>query len=147
MSISSIGFRGMTPFNAKVPVPAAAVKFTGNTPLVTDVDFQREVLDASFTRPVLVDFFAQWCPPCQRLGPSIDALHTDEQAKPNGTKVLKYDVDPQNRHKIMLKGAAKQYDVRNVPTLILFKNGQPVERSVGAIPREQLDALIAPHRN
>lgn len=87
---------------------------------VTDADFAAEVLGAD--RPVLVDFWAEWCPPCIAMAPTIDAL-ADELAAT--FKIVKLDVDSN-------PGITVQYNVRSMPTLIVFKDGQPVDLKVGA---------------
>ncbi len=127
---------------ASAQLAAPAVKFGGDAVSVDDSTFQKEVLDVSKTQPVLVDFYAAWCPPCQQLMPRVETAATANLGK---TKVVKYNVDPTNSHKIQIKGAARQYSVFKIPTLIMFKNGQPVERVVGAISQQQLDDLIARH--
>lgn len=80
---------------------------------------------------VFVDFFAQWCGPCKMLAPSIDKL-ADEHPE---VKVLKIDVDQEN-------GLAMQYGVQSIPTLIVFKNGQPVNRQMGFMPYEALEQML-----
>jgi thioredoxin 1 len=101
----------------------------------TESNFESEVEKAS--EPVLVDFWAEWCGPCQMVGPSIDQLATEYKGK---AKVGKVDVDSQNQ-------LAAKFGVQNIPTVILFENGQPVERVVGAKRKEDyaqlLDARLA----
>ena len=80
---------------------------------------------------VFVDFFAQWCGPCKMLAPSIDKL-ADEH---NEAKVLKVDVDQENE-------LAMEFGVQSIPTLIVFKNGQPVARQMGFMPYEALEAML-----
>ena len=87
---------------------------------VTDSNFAQEVLGSD--RPVLVDFWAEWCPPCKAMSPTIDAL-AEEMAQ--SVKIVKLDVDAN-------PGITVQYNVRSMPTLIIFKNGQPVDMKVGA---------------
>lgn len=87
---------------------------------VTDSNFAQEVLGAD--KPVLVDFWAEWCPPCKAMSPTIDAL-AEELA--DSVKIVKLDVDAN-------PGITVQYNVRSMPTLIIFKNGQPVDMKVGA---------------
>lgn len=106
---------------------------------VTDANFQTEVIDASQNQTVLVDFYADWCPPCQQLLPRVDQAANAFAGK---AKVVKYNVDPNQTHKIQLKGAARQYSIFKIPTLLVFKNGQVMERSIGAIPQNDLDDLI-----
>ncbi|MFD2648120.1 thioredoxin [Devosia albogilva] len=87
---------------------------------VTDSDFTAEVLQSD--RPVLVDFWAEWCPPCVAMSPTIDAL-ADELAAT--VKIVKLDVDSN-------PATTVAYNVRSMPTLIVFRNGQPVDLKVGA---------------
>jgi len=87
---------------------------------VTDVDFAPEVLQANV--PVLVDFWAEWCPPCKAMSPILDALSVELAGK---VKIVKLDVDSN-------PGITVQYNVRAMPTLIIFKDGQPVDLKVGA---------------
>ena len=98
-------------------------------------DFQVEVLEASL--PVLVDFTAVWCSPCKMLDPVIQQLAADWQGK---VKVVKLDVDD---HPFL----AMDYQVMSVPTLLLFKQGKPVERVTGFQPKERLLNKFAPFLN
>lgn len=86
-------------------------------------------------KPVLVDFFAEWCGPCKMMSPILSELKSllGERAT-----VIKVDVDRN-------PGAAEAYGVRGVPTLVLFKNGQPVWRRSGVMSAVQLQNAIAPH--
>jgi len=87
---------------------------------VTDQDFAREVLQAS--EPVLVDFWAEWCPPCKAMDPVLDDLATEMAGK---VKIVKLDVETN-------PGIVAAYNVRSMPTLIVFKDGEPVDMKVGA---------------
>ena len=87
---------------------------------VNDANFAAEVLRSD--RPVLVDFWAEWCPPCKAMSPTIDAL-ADELA--DDFSIVKLDVDSN-------PGTTVAYNVRSMPTLIVFKNGVPVGSKVGA---------------
>ena len=97
-------------------------------------DFQNEVLESS--QPVLVDFWADWCPPCKMLAPTIDQLADRYAGQVKGTK-LDVDASP---------GLAAKYDISSIPTVILFHKGQIVERFVGLQPADvyvrALDALL-----
>ena len=100
---------------------------------VTDSTFQSEVLSSS--QPVLVDFWATWCGPCKMVAPIVEEIASEQNGK---LKVAKVDVDvnPQS---------ASQFGVMSIPTLIVFKNGQPVERLVGYMPKAKLMQALSPH--
>ena len=92
-----------------------------------------EIINAD--KPVLVDFFATWCRPCQTMKPILDDL---KSKLGNTASVLKVDVD-KNPH------AASKYQIRSVPTLILFKQGKVVWRQSGVVPANQLAQIIKQH--
>jgi thioredoxin 1 len=106
---------------------------------MTDIDklsetaFQSEVLAS--TLPVLVDFTAVWCGPCKMLDPVVKQLANEWEGK---VKVFKLDVDDS-------PNLALDYQVMGVPTLMLFKNGQPVERVTGYQPKDRLEKKFSPH--
>ena len=104
-----------------------------DTPHVTEDTFQTEVLNS--TRPVLVDFTAVWCGPCKMLDPIVEQLAKDWNGKVN---VVKVDVDEN-------PNLANEFQVMGVPTLLLFKNGQPVERVTGYAPRDRLEKRFLHH--
>ena len=87
---------------------------------VTDATFASEVLASD--RPVLVDFWAEWCPPCKAMDPILDNLSVELAGK---VKIVKLDVETN-------PGIVTQYNVRAMPTLIVFKDGEPVDMKVGA---------------
>ncbi|MDP6097707.1 MAG: thioredoxin [Gammaproteobacteria bacterium] len=96
----------------------------------TDGNFQAEVLDSE--QPVLVDFWAEWCGPCKMLGPVIDELASDYDGK---AKIGKMDID-NNRE------AAVTYGIQSIPSIIIYKNGEEVNRFVGISPKEDLAGAI-----
>lgn len=102
-------------------------------PYVTEENFQREVLEAA--EPVLVDFTAVWCGPCKMIAPIIEQLYHEWQGK---IKVLKCDADEN-------PALLTQYSILGIPTIILFKQGQPVERLTGYLPKDRLLQKITPH--
>jgi thioredoxin 1 len=100
---------------------------------LSEATFQDEVLQSSL--PVLVDFTAVWCGPCKMLDPVVKQLATDWDGK---VKVVKLDVDDS-------PDLAMDYQVMGVPTLMLFKNGKPVERVSGYMPKDRLQKKFSPH--
>jgi thioredoxin len=87
---------------------------------VSDSDFDSEVLESSL--PVVVDFWADWCAPCKALDPILDELSDDLAGR---VKIVKLDAGSN-------PGVVARYNVRNMPTMILFKNGEPADMKVGA---------------
>jgi len=100
---------------------------------VNDKNFQKEVIESK--GPVLVDFWAQWCPPCKMLAPLIEKL-TKEYA--DKMKICKLDVDESSE-------TASKYNIRAVPTLVIFKDGKEVERQIGALPENKLREWLNSH--
>ena len=97
---------------------------------VTDATFEAEVLKAA--EPVLLDFWAPWCGPCKMLGPVFE----ETEKEVNGKAVLaKVNVDEQ-------QDLAVRYGVTSIPTIIVFKNGKEVKRSLGFIPKDKILELI-----
>src|SRR5574341_1096271 len=104
---------------------------------VTDSDFQSEVVDASKAQPVLVDFWAEWCRPCHMLAPTVAEIANDFSGK---LKVVKMNVD----ENINSPG---RYNIRGIPTLLIFKGGQVADQIVGAVPKEQIQKVLERHLN
>jgi len=104
-----------------------------NAVAVTDQSFEDEVLKSPV--PVLVDFWAAWCGPCRAIAPSVDEIAAEYNGK---LKVVKLDVDQYGE-------VSGRYNVLGIPTLLLFKGGQVVEKMVGAYPKTAMVSKIAPH--
>ena len=104
-----------------------------NTLTLTDTGWESEVLKSDL--PVLVDFWAEWCGPCRMMSPTVDALADDYRGK---VKIGKLNVDEQ-------PASAMRYNVRGIPTLLLFKGGQVVEQRVGATGKADLQKMIDSH--
>jgi thioredoxin 1 len=104
-----------------------------NVQTFTDGNFEDSVLKA--TGPVLVDFWAEWCTPCKRLAPTIDALATDYAGRVTIGK-LNVDDNP---------NTAFKFQIRGIPAVLLFKDGAMVESIVGLVPKEDLQRAIDKH--
>jgi thioredoxin 1 len=96
---------------------------------VTEKTFETEVLASE--QPVLVDFWAEWCGPCHAVAPVLDQI----AAERDGLKVVKLNIDEQ-------PAIAQRYGVMSIPTLILFKDGEPVAAAVGAMPKSMLEQRL-----
>ncbi len=100
----------------------------------TDGNFDELVLNSD--KPVIVDFWAEWCGPCRMVGPIVEEVGVDYEGKAVVTKV---DVDSN-------PGITAKYGIRNIPTILFFKNGEVADKQVGAVPKStivsKLDALL-----
>lgn len=104
-----------------------------NTLELTDATFDADVLKAE--KPVLVDFWAEWCGPCKMIAPTVEAFAEEYSGK---LKVGKVDVDTNIN-------TASRYNIRGIPTLLLFKGGKVVDQRVGAVGKSELVKMVEPH--
>ena len=100
---------------------------------VSDSSFEADVLKSD--RPVLVDFWAQWCAPCRMLAPTVEAV-AEKYAENSSVVKLNVDDNP---------AVSQRYGIKGIPTLILFKNGKEEERVVGATSKEAISRMIDKH--
>jgi len=105
---------------------------SGSTKPVTDRSFASDVIEASKSQPVLVDFWAEWCGPCKMIAPALEEIAAELDGK---LAVVKIDIDNN-------PVAPNNYSVRGIPTLLLFKDGKPVSTQVGALPKTRLKDWI-----
>lgn len=97
---------------------------------ITDANFDELVIKSS--QPVIVDFWAEWCGPCRMIGPIIEEMATEYSGK---AVIGKVDVDSNS-------GISSQFNVRSIPTILFIKNGEVVDKSVGAVPKATLVAKL-----
>ena len=103
------------------------------TKTVTDDSFKADVLESR--KPVLVDYWAEWCGPCRMIGPIVEESAAEYSER---LTVAKLNIDEN-------AATARRYGIRGIPTLMLFKDGQPVATHVGSLSRSQLHALLDAH--
>jgi len=106
-----------------------------NVSSVTDNSFQTEVIDASQAQPVMVDFWADWCRPCHMLASTVAEIALEYAGR---LKVVKLNVDEN-------MNAAGRFNIRGIPTLLIFKGGQVADQIVGAVPKEQIAKIVDQH--
>jgi thioredoxin 1 len=97
---------------------------------VTESTFEQEVLSSE--TPVLVDFWAEWCGPCHAVSPILDKI-VDE--RPGELKLVKVNIDEE-------QGLAERYGIASIPTMVLFKDGEPAAAAIGAQPKTALEAQL-----
>ena len=101
-----------------------------NVKEVTTETFEKEVLSSDI--PVLVDFWAEWCGPCKAIGPALEEIASE---KKDSLSIVKLNIDENPL-------TPQKYNVRGIPTLLIFKNGEVVAEKVGALPKSQLEGWI-----
>jgi thioredoxin 1 len=102
---------------------------------VTDASFEVDVIEASKTQPVMVDFWADWCRPCHMLTPTVEEIAREHAGK---VKVVKLNVDEN-------MNVPGKFSIRGIPTLLVFKGGQVADQIVGAVPKEQIVKILERH--
>ena len=102
----------------------------GNVEVLTDANFKSAVLDSD--KPVLVDFWAPWCAPCRMVAPAVEELASKYAGQ---VKVGKLNIDDHQE-------VPQRYNVMSIPTILVFKNGQPVDQIVGAVPKAHLESML-----
>ena len=116
-------------------LPDATGTTDGKPQVVTDATFANDVVAASSSRPVLVDAWAEWCGPCRMVAPVLDQLAAESDGK---YKIAKLNVDENPR-------TAAQFNIRSIPTLLIFRNGKLVDQIVGVQPKQAIAARLARH--
>lgn len=106
-----------------------------NIKAVSDASFQSDVIEASKTQPVMVDFWAEWCRPCHMLTPTVEQIAQENAGK---LTVVKLNIDEN-------QNTPGKFNIRGIPTLLVFKGGQVADQIVGAVPKEQIVKVIERH--
>jgi thioredoxin 1 len=102
---------------------------------VTEATFQADVIEASKTQPVMVDFWADWCGPCKMLTPTVEEIARENTGK---LTVVKLNVDDN-------MNIPSKFNIRSIPTLLVFKGGQVADQIVGKVPKDTIDKVIQRH--
>jgi thioredoxin 1 len=105
----------------------------GNVLEFSDANFQTEVLESK--EPVLVDFWAPWCGPCRMIAPTVEEIAKEYQGK---VRVGKVNTDEARQ-------SAINYRIQSIPTLLLFKDGKVADQLMGAVPKQQITAMLSKH--
>src|SRR5438067_305213 len=129
--------REMQPVCGKCGAPLIARDGTSDSEpqIVTDASFAHDVVAGSSSKPVLVDAWAEWCGPCRMIAPVLDQLAAESNGK---YKIAKLNVDENPR-------TSAQFNIRSIPTLLIFKNGKLVDQIIGAQPKQAIAARLARH--
>lgn len=121
--------------NCGAPLPTHSAAANGKPHTVTDDSFAQDVIEASAKQPVLVDAWAEWCGPCRMIAPVLDQLAAESNGKYTITK-LNVDENPRT---------AAQFQIRSIPTLLIFKHGKLVDVIMGAQPKHAIAARLQAH--
>lgn len=116
----------------KLPAVRASANDRAKPQVVTDVTFASDVVAASSALPVLMDCWAPWCGPCRTIAPVLDQLAAESGGR---YRIVKLNVDENPR-------TSAQFQIRSIPTMLIFKNGRVVDQIVGAVPKEAIASRI-----
>jgi thioredoxin len=122
----------MQPVCGKCGTRLSASSSDSRPQIVTDGSFAQDVLAASSSQPVLVDAWAEWCGPCRMIAPALDQLAAEADGR---YKIAKLNVDEN-------PVIANQFNIRSIPTLLIFKNGKLVDQIMGAQPKQAIAARL-----
>jgi thioredoxin len=117
---------------AELPEINATAATNGKPQVVTDATFSIDVLSASASVPVLMDCWAPWCGPCRMIAPVLDQLAAESAGR---YQIVKLNVDENPR-------TSAQFQIRSIPTMLIFKNGKVVDQIVGAVPKQAIAARL-----